>query len=73
MKRGRPLTYDVKNNKNQYFREYYHLKNAEHICECGAMCLLNSKRKHLMSKKHAHYMELKAAKDELNEIKKIES
>lgn len=58
MPRGRPLTHDVKNNRAQYFREYYHSTNGEHICECGAMYLLNSKRKHLLTKKHTHYMEL---------------
>jgi hypothetical protein len=73
MPRGRPITHNVKANKNEYFREYYHSSNGEYICECGVRCLLNSKRKHLMSKKHAHYMELKNTKDELNEMKKIES
>jgi hypothetical protein len=57
MPRGRPVTHDVKNNRAEYFREYYHSTNAEHRCECGAIYLLNSKRKHLMTKKHAYYME----------------
>jgi len=68
MPRGRPLTHDVKNNRAQYFREYYHSSNEEHICECGAMYKLNSKRKHMLTKKHNYYMELLNRNKELQEL-----
>jgi hypothetical protein len=68
MPRGRPLTHDVKNNRATYFREYYHKSNEEHVCECGAIYKLNSKRKHLMTNKHAHYMEFNKTKNELQKL-----
>jgi hypothetical protein len=71
MKRGRPLTHDVKNNRATYFREYYHSSNEEHICECGAMYKLNSKRKHMLTKKHTHYMELLTHRKELVDAQEL--
>jgi hypothetical protein len=63
MPRGRPITSNVKENKD-YFRNYYHETNEEFICECGCKCKLHSKRRHLLSQKHIQLMESKQPKDQ---------
>jgi hypothetical protein len=59
---GRKLTHDVKNNYNDYFREYYHKKNEEHpdyFCpDCNCYIKKNSLRKHKKSAKHIHLTEI---------------
>lgn len=58
MTKGRPLTMDVKNDK-EYFKKYYHKTNEDYKCEeCGALFKLHSKRRHLMSQKHIYMSEL---------------
>lgn len=52
--RGRPLTEDVKNNKD-YFKNYYHKTNEDFVCECGTCVKIHSLRKHLVSKKHIYF------------------
>jgi hypothetical protein len=53
---GRPKTKDVRNNKAQYFREYYNTTNEDMVCDCGCKYKSYSKRKHLLSKKHLEIM-----------------
>jgi hypothetical protein len=56
--RGRPLTMDVKNNKD-YFKNYYHKTNEDLICDkCGACVKIHSLRRHLLSKKHIYVSQL---------------
>jgi hypothetical protein len=68
MPRGRPITANVKENK-EYFNEYYHKTNKEITCECGCKYLAHSKRKHLTTKKHLDLMETKTIKEELESLK----
>jgi hypothetical protein len=67
---GRNTTVNVKENKN-YFAEYYHKTNEDHVCECGCKYLLHSKRKHLMSVKHITLMQFKNVQEELNKLKEV--
>jgi len=57
--RGRPLTEDVKNNKDTYFTEYYHKNNQDIICECGQHIKSGSMFKHKKSNKHIYLIEKK--------------
>lgn len=68
MPRGRPITANVKDNK-EYFNEYYHSTNKQHICDCGTNYLIHSKRRHLLSKKHQVLMEFKNVRAELDSLK----
>ena len=53
--RGRPISVDVKNNK-QYFKDYYHPTNKEVLCECGQHVKSKTMYKHKMSSKHEYIM-----------------
>ena len=57
--RGRPLTEDVKNNKDTYFNAYYHKHNQDIICECGQHIKSGSISKHKKSYKHIYLIEKK--------------
>jgi acetone carboxylase gamma subunit len=49
---GRKLTHDVKNNKSEYFKNYYHTKKHIIQCECGQSIVNHQRNKHIKSKKH---------------------
>lgn len=68
MTRGRPITANVKDNK-EYFIEYYHKTNKESICECGCKYMSRSKSKHLKTKKHLDLIEFINNKKELESLK----
>ena len=54
--RGRPISVDVKNNKD-YYAKYYHLSNIDIICECGQHLKSRGLYKHKKSLKHEYLME----------------
>ena len=55
MPKGRPLTYDAKNNK-QYFVDYYHKTQEDIVCECGCSIRRSDISKHKKTKKHIKLM-----------------
>jgi hypothetical protein len=57
--RGRPLTEDVKNNKDTYFTKYYHKNNQDIICECGQHIKSRGMYSHKKSYKHLYLTEKK--------------
>jgi len=57
--RGRPLTEDVKNNKDTYFNAYYHKHNQDIVCECGQHIKSSSIFKHKKTLKHIYLIEKK--------------
>jgi uncharacterized protein YeaC (DUF1315 family) len=57
--RGRPLTEDVKNNRESYFSAYYHKHNHDIVCECGQHIKSGSMFKHKKSIKHIYLIEKK--------------
>lgn len=64
IERGRPVTLNVKENKD-YFKLYYHETKENFVCLCGAFINNHSKNKHLKTKKHNFIIE------NFNLIKKI--
>jgi uncharacterized protein YeaC (DUF1315 family) len=57
--KGRPLTEDVKNNRETYFNAYYHKHNQDIVCECGQHIKSGSILKHKKSIKHIYLIEKK--------------
>ena len=49
---GRKMIYNVKENANEYFNEYYHKTNRPYQCECGSVITYNTRYHHLKTKKH---------------------
>jgi len=59
---GRPITSDVKNNKD-YFNDYYKNNNNSIICDCGLNILKFSLGKHRQSKIHKKLIEVQQTKN----------
>ena len=57
--RGRPLTEDVKNNRESYFSAYYHKHNHDIVCECGQHIKSRGMYSHKKSYKHLYLTEKK--------------
>ena len=63
--RGRPMTCNVKEMGNEYFRQYYHNHKDSYKCECGKIVKRLNKAKHLKTTLHANHLILQ---EELNII-----
>jgi len=56
MPSGRPITENVKENKN-YMIDYYYSHKKIIKCDCGVHIDKSSMNRHLMTKKHINTME----------------
>lgn len=65
-KAGRPVSVDVKNNK-QYFVEYYHANNISIVCECGLPIMKTGMSHHKNTSKHIFLMKNKVKPESLGD------
>lgn len=49
----------VKDNFNEYHRNYYHVRKQFVLCDCGCMINKTKLNRHLKCKKHHNLLELK--------------